>query len=118
MSISDAPNNKFCFVAWRDTWSRSARRKARAGDPDPSTSGKCVEGRVEEGGNHQRSVLLVADVGIEEGTGESDAQLVVQWKQGNDEQAFESFASHVGRKVREAAEAEADGTTSKASRSW
>jgi hypothetical protein len=44
--------------------------------------------------------------------------LVVQWKQGNDEQAFESFASHVGRKVREAADANAvDGTkSSKASR--
>jgi hypothetical protein len=51
-------------------------------------------------------VLLVAHVGIEDGTGDSGARLVVQWKQGNDEQAFESFASHVGRKVREVAEAE------------
>jgi hypothetical protein len=79
-------------------------------------SGKYAEGREEEGPNQRRSVLLVANVGIEEGTGESNVQLVVQWKQGNDEQAFESFASHVGRKLREAAEADADGTTSKASR--
>ena len=52
-------------------------------------------------------MLLVAHVGIEGPTGESKAELIVEWKQGNDEQAFESFASHVGRKMLEAAEAEA-----------
>ena len=110
MSISDAPNNEVCVVAWRDTWSRSARRKARACDTHPSAS---IEGREERDGNQRPSVLLVANVGIEERTGESNAQLVVRWKQGNDEQAFESFASHVGRKVREAAEADADGKASR-----
>ena len=35
-------------------------------------------------------------------------QLVVQWKRGHDVQAFEGFASHVGRKMREATEAEAE----------
>jgi len=99
VSISDAPNNKVCVVARQDTWSRSARRKARARNPEPSAG-------PEEGGN-QRPILLVAHVGIEGPTGESKAELVVQWKQGNDEQAFESFASHVGRKMLEAAEAEA-----------
>ena len=32
-------------------------------------------------------------------------QLVVQWKRGDDVQAFEGFASRVGRKMREATEA-------------
>jgi hypothetical protein len=37
-------------------------------------------------------------------------QLVVQWKKGHDAQAFEGFASHVGRKMREATEAEVEVT--------
>jgi len=96
--LSDAPNNKVCVVAWKDTWSRSARRKARARDADLSAGGEGVESGTE--GRNERP-LLVADVGIEEGAGDNDAQLVVQWRQGNDEQAFESFASHVGRKCTE-----------------
>jgi hypothetical protein len=101
VSLSDAPNNKVCVVAWKDTWSRSARRKARARDADLSAGGKGTESGTE--GRNERP-LLVADVWIEEGAGDDDAQLVFQWRQGNDEQAFEGFASHVGRKIREAAE--------------
>jgi hypothetical protein len=53
-------------------------------------------------------------VWVEEFAGDRDAgeskgwQLVVQWKRGHDVQAFEGFASHVGRKLREATEAEAE----------
>ena len=101
MSLSDAPNSKVCVVAWKDTWSRSARRKARARDADPSAGGKGTESGTE--GRNERP-LLVADVGIEESAGDNNAQLVFQWRQGNDEQAFEGFATHVGRKIREAAE--------------
>jgi DNA primase len=39
-------------------------------------------------------------------SGSKGVQLVVQWKRGHDAQAFESFASHVGRKMREADEPE------------
>jgi hypothetical protein len=62
----------------------------------------------------QRSVLLIAHVWVEEFAGDRDVgeskgwQLVVQWKRGHDAQAFEGFASHVGRKMREATEAEAE----------
>ena len=66
-----------------------------------------------EGGGDGRSqpqILLVADVWVEECVGDPSenkgAQLVVQWKRGHDAQAFEGFASHVGRKMREATEAE------------
>ncbi|KAH9009340.1 S-adenosyl-L-methionine dependent methyltransferase, partial [Lactarius hengduanensis] len=51
-----------------------------------------------------RGAALVAHVWVEEErvrkSGESGVQLVVQWKRGHDAQAFESFASHVGRKIR------------------
>ena len=107
MSLSDAPNDKVCVVAWKDTWSRSARRKARARDADLSAGRKGTESGTE--GRNERP-LLVADVGIEEGVGDNDAQLVFQWRQGSDEQAFEGFASHVGRKIREAEAAEVAGT--------
>ncbi|KAI0273225.1 hypothetical protein BGY98DRAFT_1090782 [Russula aff. rugulosa BPL654] len=62
----------------------------------------------------QRPVLLVVHVWVEEFAGDRDAgeskgwQLVIQWKRGHDVQAFEGFASHVGRKMREATEAEAE----------
>ena len=101
VSLTDAPNDKVCVVAWKDTWSRSARRKARARDADLSAGGKGTESATE--GRNERP-LLVADVGIDDDAGDDDTQLVLQWRQGNDEQAFESFASHVGRKIREAAE--------------
>jgi hypothetical protein len=42
-------------------------------------------------------VLLVAYVRIEERT--SGGELVVEWKRGQDVQAFESFTSHLGRKM-------------------
>ncbi len=70
----------------------------------------------EEDVRNQRPVLLVAHVWVEEFEFAGDAgetrnkgwQLVVQWKQGHDVQAFEGFASHVGRKMREATEAETE----------
>ena len=69
-------------------------------------------GGEEEGG--QRPVLLVAHVWVEECMGDAreskGVQLVVQWKRGHDAQAFERFASHVGRKMREATEAEVEVT--------
>jgi len=76
VSISD----KFCVVARRDTWSRSARRRARGLDSDASAG--------------ETGVLLVADVWME-----GEVELVVEWKRGRDVQAFESFARHVGRKL-------------------
>ena len=120
VSVSDGPGgNKVCVVAGQDTWSRSARRKARRAalpNADLPAGEKGMEGGCgAEGdrGSSQRPVLLVAHVWVEESAGERDAggnkgcQLVVQWKRGHDAQAFESFASHVGRKMREATEAEA-----------
>ena len=70
-------------------------------DADLSAGGKGTESAME--GRNERP-LLVADVGIDDDAGDNDAQLVLQWRQGNDEQAFESFVSHVRRKIREAAE--------------
>jgi hypothetical protein len=70
-------------------------------------------GAEEDRARSQRPVLLVAHVWVEESAGGCDAggsngfQLVVQWKRGHDAQTFEGFASHVGRKMREATEAEA-----------
>jgi len=108
VSISNTTSDKVCVVAKQDTWSRSARRKAaRIPDLNPSSGKKSMD-EVEEDDGSQRPPLLVAHVWVESSTeGENKAQLVVQWKRGHDAQAFEGFASHVGRKVREAAETEA-----------
>jgi hypothetical protein len=69
-------------------------------------------GAEEEEGTSQRQVLLVAHVWVEECMGDAreskGVQLVVQWKRGHDAQAFERFASHVGRKMREVTEAEVE----------
>jgi hypothetical protein len=71
-------------------------------------------GREEEIGRSQRPVLLIAHVWVEDCMGDvsesKGVQLVVQWKKGHDAQAFEGFASHVGRKMREATEAEVEVT--------
>jgi len=79
-----------------------------------------MEGRGgEEEEEDGRPVLLVACVWVEEladGAGDGGEsrsrgrnhggwELVVQWKRGRDVQAFEGFASHVGRKIREEASA-------------
>jgi hypothetical protein len=97
VSISNELEDKVCIVARRDTWSRGARRRARALDSDLTAGGM---GTGEE--EVQRPVLLVAHVWVEGGcAGESEVQLVVQWKRGQDVQAFESFGSHVGRKIGE-----------------
>ena len=106
LSISDVPSNKVCVVARKDTWSRSARRKVRVPNPDPPARGTKLESG--EDGGKRRPLLLVAHVWVEKCAGESKAQVIVQWRQGRDAQAFESFASHVARKMREAAEAEAE----------
>ncbi|KAN0126494.1 Protein of unknown function (DUF890) domain containing protein [Russula decolorans] len=119
VSVSDEPSdNKVCVVARQDTWSRSARRKARrAALPnfDLPAGEKGMDGGCGAEGDHgrsQRPILLIAHVWVEELAGGRDMgeskgwQLVVQWKRGYDVQAFEGFASHVGRKMREATEAE------------
>jgi hypothetical protein len=119
VSVSDEPSdNKVCVVARQDTWSRSARRKARrAALPNvdlPGGEKGMVGGCGAEGdhGRSQRPILLIAHVWVEELAGDRDVgeskgwRLVVQWKRGYDVQAFEGFASHVGRKMREATEAE------------
>jgi len=104
VSVSNTTGDKICVVAKQDTWSRSARRKAAR---IPSSGKKSVDD-VEEDDGSQRPPVLVVHVWVESSTeGENKAQLVVQWKRGHDAQAFEGFASHVGRKVREAAETEA-----------
>ncbi|KAI0248957.1 hypothetical protein BJV78DRAFT_1347967 [Lactifluus subvellereus] len=89
VSISDKPRDKICVVARRDTWSRSARRRVRGLDSDPAAG---RTGTREE--ETRQQVLLVADVWMEGGV-----ELVVEWKRGHDVQAFESFASHIGRKI-------------------
>ncbi|KAI9453618.1 S-adenosyl-L-methionine dependent methyltransferase [Lactarius psammicola] len=63
----------YVVAAKRDTWSRAARRKQGS------------------------AVAAWKGAGARAGV-----QLVVQWKRGRDAQAFESLASHVGRKTREA----------------
>jgi hypothetical protein len=117
VSISDAQSNKVCVVARQDTWSRSARRKARAALPNPDLPNgeKGAEGGDEkEDERNQPHILLVVDVWVEERVGDASesngAHLIVQWKRGHDAQAFEGFASHVGRKMREATEAEVEVT--------
>jgi hypothetical protein len=93
VSISDELGDKVCVVAQRDTWSRSARRRARALDSDPAVGGRGV------GEETRGPVLLVAHVWIEGQGGGSKVELVVEWKRGKDVQMFESFVSHVGRKL-------------------
>ncbi|KAH9068077.1 S-adenosyl-L-methionine dependent methyltransferase [Lactarius deliciosus] len=94
----------------RDTWSRAARRKKaqllRSPDTVPSAAVEAGTGTGIGTGAGEEGAALVAHVWVEgervEKSGESGVQLVVQWKRGHDAQAFESFASHVGRKIREA----------------
>lgn len=116
VSVSDMLDNKVCVVARQDTWSRSARRKARAALPDADLpdeeKGTEGGGDGKEDGRNQPPILLVADVWVDGHVGDAseskDVHLVVQWKRGHDMQAFEGFASHVGRKMREATEAEVE----------
>ena len=118
VSISDAQSNKVCIVARQDTWSRSARRKARTALPNPDLpngeKGAEGGGDEKEDERNQPHILLVVDVWVDEHVGDAseskDVHLVVQWKRGHDAQAFEGFASHVGRKMREATEAEVEVT--------
>ncbi|KAI0283555.1 hypothetical protein BC826DRAFT_920462 [Russula brevipes] len=98
VSISAAPGNKVCVVAKKDTWSRSARRKGRTSNPDSLAGRKGRESREDDGSQRHR--------------GENQVELVVQWKHGHDLKAFESFACHVGRKMCDAVEAEAEVITS------
>ena len=64
----------------------------------------------DHGRNERPALLLIAHVWVEF-AGDRDVgrskgwQLVVQWKRGHDVQAFESLASHVGRKMQVEAEA-------------
>ena len=97
-------------VARRDTWSRAARRKkahqSRDPDPGPHIAAEAETGISAGSGNEvgeKGRAALVAHVWVEEEcAGKSEVQLVVQWKRGHDAQVFESFASHVSRKTREA----------------
>ena len=110
--VSEAGGGAYVVVAKRDTWSRAARRKktqqlrgSGTGPPTATESGTGGTGAGEGG-----RALLVARVWVEEESvvvgksgGESGVQhLVVQWKRGHDVQVFESFASHVAHKIREA----------------
>ena len=120
VSVSDESDNKVCIVARQDTWSRSARRKARrAAVPNVNLQAgeKGTEGgrgAEEDRGKSQCPILLIAHVWVEEFTDDCDVgeskrwRLVVQWKRGHDVQVFDGFASHVGRKMREATEAETE----------
>ncbi len=106
----------YVVAARRNTWSRAARRKKaqllRAPDPGPGATAEAGTGTstgsgIGTGAGEEGGAALVAHVWVEEENvgksgGESGVQLVVQWKRGHDVQAFESLASHVGRKIREA----------------
>ncbi|KAI9507334.1 hypothetical protein F5148DRAFT_1149830 [Russula earlei] len=112
VSISSLMSDRVCVVAKQDTWSRSARRRVRARVANLGSPSGSQMMDDEEDDESERPVLLMAHVWVEGSVGENEAQLVVQWKQGHDVQAFESFASHIGRKIREVAEADAEVTTS------
>lgn len=79
VTISEKPGDKFCVVARRDTWSRSARRRTRGLDSSYPATGE---------------VLLVAHVCMD-----GEVELVVEWKRGQDVQAFDKLACHIGRKI-------------------
>ena len=116
--LSDAGGETYVVVARRDTWSRAARRKKaqllRAPDTGPAAAAEVGTGtgfgaRTETGAGEESGAALVVHVWVEVeeervgmNGGESGVQLVVQWKRGHDAQVFESFASHVSRKTREA----------------
>lgn len=109
--VDGSGGETYVVAARRDTWSRAARRKKaqllRAPDTGPSAAVEAGTGTgIGTGAGEEEGAALVAHVWIEEErarkSGESGVQLVVQWKRGHDAQAFESFASHVGRKIREA----------------
>ena len=110
--VSEGGGGTYVVVAKRDTWSRAARRKKtqqlRVSGIGPHTATEPGIGGTGAGEGGQAA--LVAHVWVEEeclvvrkSGGESGGQqLVVQWKRGHDAQLFESFASHVAHKIREA----------------
>ncbi|KAH9064375.1 S-adenosyl-L-methionine dependent methyltransferase [Lactarius vividus] len=104
VTVDGSGGEIYAVAAKRDTWSRAARRKkARLlRSPDAGT-GAAAEAGNGTGAGKEGGAALVARVWVEEEReGKNGVQLVVQWKQGHDAQTFESFASHVGRKVHEA----------------
>ena len=104
--VSDAGDGTYMVVARRDTWSRAARRRKKAQLLRAPDTGPEVGIGTETGAGEEMAAALVVHVWVEEEeeerAGKSGVQLVVQWKRGHDVQVFESFASHVARKTREA----------------
>jgi len=95
----------FLFCASCDSWSRSARRKRGRGD-DAGSAKKLTDGDTPESMScFYASASLVCTVCIDIGRwgrGEDKAkrlQLGFQWVYGWDRALFESFVSHVRRKV-------------------
>ncbi|KAF8263124.1 hypothetical protein EI94DRAFT_1773028 [Lactarius quietus] len=84
-----------------------ARRSPKEGPAVEFSGSRPGAAGTGTGEREEGKVALVAHVWVEEARvgksgGESGAQLVVQWMRGRDAQVFESFASHVARKIREA----------------
>ncbi|KIK05303.1 hypothetical protein K443DRAFT_360261 [Laccaria amethystina LaAM-08-1] len=73
----------FLIRSAEDTWSRKARRQ-------PATSSAFRD---------QSPMCLVCSVGIRYSSENSELSLESQWIVGRDRKMFESFVSHIGRKV-------------------
>lgn len=76
-------SSAFLIISAEDTWSRKARRRPATFSPF----------------RDQSPLSLVCSVGVRSSSEKSELSLEFQWIVGRDRQMFESFVSHIGRKV-------------------
>ena len=103
--VPDAPPPTFLVSAPANTWSRAARRKRPGATPeapmDVEAAGAAgaAEAKGEAAGG-ERAPIMVCRACVAQDDGGAAVSFV--WVRGRDRAAFEGFASHVGRKMRDA----------------
>ncbi|RDB24347.1 putative methyltransferase-like protein C27D7.08c [Hypsizygus marmoreus] len=93
-SAEESPSTgvKIVARAQRDTWSRSARRKRQKGESAPHPISQASSVGVGSASNASDPALICTVVA-------NGNELEFRWVYGGERALFESFASHVGKKV-------------------
>ncbi|ETW77709.1 hypothetical protein HETIRDRAFT_478853 [Heterobasidion irregulare TC 32-1] len=103
--VPDAPPPTFLVSAPANTWSRAARRKRPSATPeapmDVEAAGAAgaAEAKRESAGGERAPFMVCRACVAQDDEG---AAVSFVWVRGRDRAAFEGFASHVGRKMRDA----------------
>jgi len=90
---------KFVVSAMRDTWSRGARRKRKRGEPPGNAveSDKAIRSTPADVDPDPALICVIVVLSGGQGT---EMDMEVRWVYGRERTLLESFASHVGKKVK------------------